>query len=39
MKALVDEHLGASSIVLDPWSAATGCAAIAKDVWEGAVDI
>jgi hypothetical protein len=39
VKALVDEHLSTSSIVLDPWSAATGCAAIAKDVWEGSVDI
>lgn len=39
VKALVDEHLSTSSIVLDPWSAATGCAALAKDVWEGSVDI
>jgi hypothetical protein len=39
VKVLLDEHLGASSIVLDPWSAATGCAAIAKDVWGGALDI
>jgi hypothetical protein len=39
VKELLDEHLSTSAIVLDPWSAATGCAAIAKDVWEGGVDI
>jgi hypothetical protein len=39
VKVLLDEHLGTSSTVLDQWSAATGCAAIAKDVWGGALDI
>ncbi|HYA33743.1 MAG TPA: methanogenesis marker 12 protein [Candidatus Bathyarchaeia archaeon] len=39
VKGLVDEHLTTSCTVLDPWSAATGCAAIAKDVWDGATDI
>jgi putative methanogenesis marker protein 12 len=39
VKDLLEEHLCMSSIVLDPWSAAKGCATIAKDVWEGATDI
>jgi hypothetical protein len=39
VKDLLNEHLSTSAIVLDPWSAAAGCAAIAKDVWEGAIDI
>lgn len=39
VKDLLDEHLSTSSIVLEPWSAATGCATIAKDVWEGSTDI
>jgi len=39
VKELVDEHLNTSCMVLDPWSAATGCAAIAKAVWDGATDI
>jgi putative methanogenesis marker protein 12 len=39
VKNLLEEHLGTPSIVLEPWSAAKGCAIIAKDVWEGATDI
>jgi putative methanogenesis marker protein 12 len=39
VKDLLQKHLCVSSIVLDPWSAAKGCATIAKDVWEGATDI
>jgi len=39
VKELLDEHLSTSCTVLDPWSAATGCAAIAKDVWGGALDV
>jgi putative methanogenesis marker protein 12 len=39
VRDLLEEHLRMSSVVLDPWSAAQGCAIIAKDVWEGATDI
>jgi putative methanogenesis marker protein 12 len=36
---LLEEHLSVPSIVLEPWSAAKGCATVAKDVWGGASDI
>ena len=39
VKELVDELLSTSSVLLDPWCAATGCAAVARDVWEGTADI
>ena len=39
IKGLLEEHLSIPSIVLEPWSAAKGCATVAKDVWEGATDI
>ncbi len=39
VKESVDELLSTSSILLDPWCAATGCAAVARDVWEGAAEI
>ncbi len=39
VKELVDELLSTSSILLDPWCAAVGCAAVARDVWEGARQI
>jgi len=39
IKDLLEEHLSVPSIVLEPWSAAKGCATVAKDVWEGASDI
>jgi len=39
IKDLLEEHLSVPSIVLEPWSAAKGCATVARDVWEGASDI
>src|SRR5450756_2146724 len=39
IKDLLEEHLSIPSIVLEQWSAAKGCATIAKDVWEGASDL
>jgi putative methanogenesis marker protein 12 len=39
VKQLVDELLNTSSTLLEPWSAALGCAEIAKDVYEGADNI
>jgi putative methanogenesis marker protein 12 len=39
VKQLVDELLDTSSTLLEPWSAALGCAEIAKDVYEGADNI
>ncbi|MGZ4907815.1 MAG: methanogenesis marker 12 protein [Halobacteriota archaeon] len=39
VKELVDELLSTSSILLDPWCAATGCAAVAREAWEGAAEI
>ncbi|MGZ4905140.1 MAG: methanogenesis marker 12 protein [Halobacteriota archaeon] len=39
VKGLVDELLSTSSILLDPWCAAIGCAAVAREAWEGAADI
>jgi putative methanogenesis marker protein 12 len=39
VKNLLEERLCTPSIVLEPWSAAEGCATVAKDVWEGATDI
>ncbi len=39
VKQLVDELLNTTSTLLEPWSAALGCAEIAKDVYEGADNI
>ncbi len=39
IKQRVDTLLSTSSILLEPWSAALGCAEIAKDVYEGADNI
>jgi len=39
VKELVDGHLRTSSVVVEPWGAAIGCAEIAKDVSEGATGI
>lgn len=39
VRDLLEEHLRLSSVTLDPWCAAQGCAIIARDVWEGATDI
>jgi len=39
VKELVDGHLRISSVLVEPWGAAIGCAEIAKDVCEGATDI
>ncbi len=39
VKESVDELLSASSILLDPWCAAAGCAAVARDAWNGAAEI
>jgi putative methanogenesis marker protein 12 len=39
IKDLLEEHLSIPSIVLEQWSAAKGCATIAKDVWEGVSDL
>lgn len=39
VKELVEGHLRTSSVVVEPWGAAIGCAEIAKDVSEGATGI
>ncbi len=39
VKESVDELLSTASILLDTWCAAAGCAAVARDVWEGAAEI
>ncbi len=39
VKEYVDDLLSTSSILLDPWCAATGCAMVARDVSEGAPEI
>jgi putative methanogenesis marker protein 12 len=39
IKQRVETLLSTSSILLEPWSAALGCAEIAKDVYEGADNI
>jgi putative methanogenesis marker protein 12 len=39
IKDLLEEHLSVPAIVIEPWSAAKGCATVAKDVWEGASEI